>query len=191
MGVTRASIPPAYFEALYAADPDPWGFVSSDYERAKYDATMAALPAHTFAAALEVGCSIGLLARRLARRCASLLAVDVADAALAQARARCAGLDHVEIRRLRIPQEWPDGAFDLILFSEILYYLSPDDVARTALRTRAALSPGGAVLLVHYILPTDYPCSGDTASEIFIAGAKLAPTLQQREAQYRLDLLRA
>ncbi len=191
MGVTPgASLPAAYFDALYARDADPWGFASSDYERAKYDATMAALPAGRFAAGFEVGCSIGILTHRLAERCASLLAVDVADAALAQTRARCAGLSHVEIRRMRVPNEWPDGRFDLILLSEVLYYLSPDDVARTAMRVRAGLSPDGAVLLVHYILPTDYPSSGDAATETFIANAGLMPTLQRREASYRLDLLR-
>jgi SAM-dependent methyltransferase len=170
-----ASLAPAYFDALYARDADPWNFASSDYERAKYDATMAALPTQEVSAAFEVGCSIGVLTRRLAERCASLLAIDVADAALAQARARCAGLGQVEIRRMRIPEEWPDRVFDLILLSEVLYYLSPDDVARAASRTRACLSRGGAVLLVHYILPTDYPCSGDVASEIFIANAGLIP----------------
>ena len=186
----RPSLRPAYFDALYAQDADPWCFTSSPYERAKYDATIAALPAPQFSLAFEVGCSIGVLTRRLADRCARLLAVDVADAALAQARAHCIGLDHVEIRRARIPTDWPDGTFDLILLSEVLYYLSPDEIAETALRTRDSLSSDGTVLLVHYILATDYPCSGDAASELFIAKVGFLPTVQRREAQYRLDLLR-
>jgi hypothetical protein len=185
----RASLPPAYFDDLYAADPDPWRFASSDYERAKYDATMAALPAPCFAAGFEVGCSIGVLTRQLAGRCTSLLAVDVAEAALVQARARCAGIPHVTMQRMRIPAEWPDRVFDLVLLSEVLYYLSPDEIVWTAFRTRACLSRGATVLLIHYILPTDYPCSGDVASEIFIANAGLATALQRRETRYRLDLL--
>jgi hypothetical protein len=187
----RASLPPTYFDALYARNADPWRFASSDYERAKYHATMAALSAPRFCAGFEVGCSIGVLTRQLADRCASLLAVDVAEAALVQARTRCAGLSHVTIQRMRIPAEWPDRVLDLVLLSEVLYYLSPDDIALTASRTRCCLSRGGAILLVHYILPTDYPCSGDVATEIFIANVGLAPILQRRETQYRLDLLRA
>lgn len=183
----RSSLPPAYFERLYDADPDPWRFATSAYERAKYDATLAALPRPRFAAAFEVGCSIGVLTQRLAERCGCLLATDVAEAALAEARRRCAGLPDVAIRRLRIPGEWPDGVFDLVLLSEVLYYLSPDDVARAAARTRACLADDGVVLLVHYILPTDYPCSGDAAADIFIAESGLAPRLQRREEQYRLD----
>lgn len=187
----RESLPPAYFESLYAREPDPWRFANSEYERAKYDATLAHLPRTSFSAGFEVGCSIGVLTRRLAERCASLLAVDVADAALAQARVRCAGLRHVTIRRMRVPDEWPDGAFDLIVLSEVLYYLSPDAVARVASRTRSSLAANGVAMLVHYTLPTDYPLSGDAASEIFIANAGLTATPQRREARYRLDLLRA
>ena len=30
------------FEARYRADPDPWGYLASEYEQAKYAATLAA-----------------------------------------------------------------------------------------------------------------------------------------------------
>jgi cyclopropane fatty-acyl-phospholipid synthase-like methyltransferase len=185
------SLPASHFEALYARDPDPWRFATSAYEREKYVATLSALPTHHIGAVLEVGCSIGVLTRQLALRCASLLAVDVAETALAHARRRCAGLPHVTIRRLSIPQEWPAGQFDVILFSEVLYYFSPADVAVTAWHARRALRPGGAILLVHYILPTNYPCTGDAASQIFIEALGLPATLRRREECYRLDLLRA
>ena len=187
----KASLPTAYFDALYAGNSDPWQFATSPYERAKYAATLDALPAPRIASAFEVGCSIGVLTRQLAERCDALLAVDVADAALVQARRRCAGLPHVTIGRLRVPGQWPAQHFDLILLSEVLYYLAPPDIARTARLARDSLRPAGCVLLVHYVLPTDYPCSGDAASDIFIAGAGLAPIQQRREAAYRLDLLRA
>lgn len=185
------TLPDTYFDALYARDPDPWHFASSEYERDKYAATLRALPARRFASALEVGCSIGVLTRHLAERCDRLLAVDVAEAALAQARQRCADLPQVEIARRRLPQDWPSQDFDLILLSEVLYYLSPDDIDRMARQARASLQPGGSVLLVHYVLPTDYPCSGDAASERFMDTAGLRPVLRQRHPSYRLDLLRA
>jgi cyclopropane fatty-acyl-phospholipid synthase-like methyltransferase len=185
------SLPPEYFEKLYAEDPDPWRFATSEYERAKYDATLAALPRQRFGNALEIGCSIGVLTHRLAARCDALLAVDVAEVALAEARMRCADLKQVTIARMRVPQEWPDGRFDLMLFSEVLYYLSADDLDATAARTRAALDDGGTVLLVHYTLPTNYPASGDAAATRFIEASGLVPIRQLREEQYRLDLLRA
>jgi len=48
----------------------------------------------------------------------------------------------------------------------VLYYLGPADIERTA-----ALAPGGAVLLVHWTGPTNYPVSGDEAAERFAAPA--------------------
>jgi predicted TPR repeat methyltransferase len=185
------SLPAKYFDELYARDADPWRFASSDYERAKYEATIAALPQAGFASAFEVGCSIGVLTQRLAERCDSLLAVDVAEAALAQARHRCAELSHVTLQRMRIPAEWPEGLFDLIVLSEVLYYLSVQEIEQTAALVRHSIAKGGAILLVHYTLPTDYPNSGDAAAEGFMTQLGLVPTLQQRETQYRLDLLRA
>ena len=82
------------------------------------------------------GCSIGVLTRRLAERCATLLAVDIAENALAQARAACAACKNVTIARIRIPGEWPTGRFDMILLSEVLCYLSVDDLMQTSRRAR-------------------------------------------------------
>ena len=119
----RSYLDPSYFEQLYARDPDPWRFATSEYERDKYAATLAALPRRRFASGFEVGCSIGVLTRQLAERCDTLLGADVADAALDQARARCADQHWVRFEHMLVPQDWPGGAFDLIIFSEVLYYL--------------------------------------------------------------------
>ncbi len=191
MTARRGSLPPRYFAALYARRPDPWRFRTSRYESAKYRATLRALPPRQFESALEVGCSVGVLTRMLAARCAALLAIDVAEAALAQARRRCAGLAQVRLERRRVPQEWPERRFDLILLSEILYYLDRNDLLCTAARARATAAPGGAVLLVHYTRPTNYPASGDGAAEAFIAASGFIRVRQLRAPGYRLDLLRA
>jgi 2-polyprenyl-3-methyl-5-hydroxy-6-metoxy-1,4-benzoquinol methylase len=185
-----ASLPRAHFEALYADGADPWGYATSAYEREKYDVTLAALPGYRIGAVLEIGCAIGVLTKHLATRSASVLAVDMAENALIQARARCISCGNVTIACMRIPTDWPEGRFDLILLSEILYYLSADDLAQTAQRVLQSVVPLGHVLLVHYVLPTDYPATGDAASDNFIAATGLTPILQRRQAEYRLDLLR-
>jgi predicted TPR repeat methyltransferase len=188
----RSSWEPATFDRLYATSPDPWAFATSDYERAKYAASLAALPSGRFDSALEVGCSIGVFTAQLAARCAALLAVDVAAAAVRAAAARCAGLHHVSVRAARIPHDWPTGRFDLIVLSEVLYFLSPEDVARTAALAAASLCQGGVILLVNWTGPTDTPCTGDEAAKRFIAGAAgLTPDRQQQEEHYRIDRLRA
>ena len=119
------SLPPAYFDEVYRANEDPWGFETSPYEREKYAATLAALPRAHYARAFEIGCSLGVLTEQLAGRCGHLLAVDVADAPLQRARQRCAHLPQVVFERLRVPEEFPaPAAFDLIVVSEVGYYWS-------------------------------------------------------------------
>ena len=176
----------ATFDRLYATNPDPWDFHGSDYERAKYDATLAALPARC-GDLLEVGCSIGVLTNRLAPRCDQLLALDFAEAALIQARLACAAHPHVRFLQAGVPAGWPDGRFDVILFSEVLYFLSPADIDTVAQRATAALQPGGTILLVNWTGPNDAPCTGDRAAELFISECALDHELVARESSYRID----
>ncbi len=193
MSRRNTSLPPAYFEALYEGGRDPWQFATSAYEREKYAATLAAIGPARVARAWEVGCSIGVFTRALAALCDRLLAVDVADNALLQARVRCADLRQVELQRMHIPDEWPDGRFDLIVFSEVLYYLVPADIRASAWRSLLSLSPGGRIVLVHWTGETDYPCTGDEAATAFrdICGHRVRTVRQDRHDAYRLDMLQA
>ncbi|MCS0501256.1 class I SAM-dependent DNA methyltransferase [Ancylobacter mangrovi] len=186
-----ASLPPTYFDALYQRSPDPWSFETSAYERAKYAATLDALPRPRYRRALEVGCSIGVLTHGLAARCDELIAIDPAPLALERARARCAGLAQVRFMEGYAPRDWADGRFDLIVLSEVVYYLGPEDVARLAARVTGALAPAGHVELVHWLGETDYPLTGDAAAELFIreTDGALRVHTQQRTGDYRLDLL--
>lgn len=190
--MTGSTLDPAYFDALYAADPDPWRFTTSVYEDDKYRATLAALPRRRYTDAVEIGCSIGVLTARLAERCDSLLATDVAQTALAAAAQRCAGLP-VRFSLSLLPDSPPVGRFDLIMLSEVLYYFSARDLVRVAAACAAAAQPGADVMLVHWLGPTpDYPLTGDEAVAAFLAAAGWATVIrQERTPDYRLDLLRA
>ena len=185
---------PDYFDDVYRANTDPWQFASSPYEREKYAATLAALPRAHYARAFEIGCSIGVLTAELALRCGYLLSVDVSEAALAQARQRCAGLPQVEIKKMQVPAAFPAGGFDLILVSEVGYYWSPPDLARAADQMLAALPSGGQLLLVHWtpVVP-DYPQTGDEVHAFFLQKAEPGGPLRhlsgERYEKYRLDLL--
>jgi len=182
--------PPDYFDALYAANPDPWGFATSPYEAEKYAATLAALGGRRFRSALEAGCSIGVFTAMLAPFCDSLLAIDIAGAALSQAHQRCAALPHVHIENRHIPQNWPAQKFDLLVLSEILYFLTPTDIQKTAAYAHASLNPGGLVLLVNYTGQTEEPCSGDEAAEHFITAFGRQHEMIERAERYRIDVLR-
>lgn len=182
----------SYFDTIYAGDDDPWRFETSDYERAKYHATIAALPRAHYRSGLEAGCSIGVLTRRIAPFCAQLLAFDVSDKPLQRARDACADLPQVAFAQIDIPAAWPRGSFDLMIFSEVLYYQTRDDLARTAAAIDTSLAPGGDVLCVHWIRDTDYPLSGDDAMSFMLSATEafLTPLRQTRTQDYRLDVLR-
>lgn len=181
-----------YFDRLYAGDTDPWRFETSAYEHAKYKATIAALPRQRYRSGIEIGCSIGVLTEQLSASCDYLLGIDIAEAAIAAARQRCARLSNVEFARLQMPAARPDGQFDLIMLSEVLYYFDPRDVDAMAEAVVDIAMPAATIMLVHWLGPTpDYPMTADTAVDRFLAalGNRAVITLQQRRPEYRLDLL--
>ncbi len=189
-----SSLPASYFDDLYGRDADPWRFETSDYERGKYADTVAALSLPRYGRVLEVGCSIGVLTAMLAERADHLVATDVAEAALAVARKRLDAAPGVRFERTAFPGETPEGPFDLIVLSEVLYYLSAADLRRAASTVVDRLGPEGEVLLVHWLGETpDYPLTGDAAADGFLAAAcpPLTTVRRERRERYRLELLRA
>ncbi len=185
---------PSYFDALYAADADPWRFETSDYEAQKYAETIAALPRPYYCDAVEVGCSVGVLTEQLAARAKTVLGVDVSQAALDRAATRCAALPHVRFAKLRVPDDPLPGRYDLILLSEVLYYFDTPTLARLAENLRGVAMSGADLVLVHWLGETpDYPQTGDSAVEAFVSATRdwTAIMRQERRQDYRLDVLRA
>ena len=184
------SLTAAYFESVYAHSADPWNFETSEYEAAKYADTLAALPRERFSSALEIGCSIGVLTERLAKRCDALLAVDVSERALERARARCADEAQVRFERLQIPREMPDGRFELILISEVAYYWQRDELEQAATLLAARQRAGDTLVLVHLTETVpDYPLTGDQAHDAWVARPEWRVRQSARRARYRLDVL--
>ena len=140
----------AAFEARYRADPDPWGYLHREYEREKYAATLDACGPGPFTSALELAGSIGVFSALLAPRARRLTTIDVAPTAVAQAQERLAGQPHVDVRLGELPGDLPAGPFDLVVASEILYYLSPAALAGTLAGLREAMAPRGRLVAVHW-----------------------------------------
>ncbi len=189
-----SSLPARYFDDVYAAHDDPWSFETSAYEAAKYDHTLAVLGERRFSNAFEIGCSIGVLTERLAQHCDRLLAVDISEAPLVQARRRCAALPQVRLLRMDVPQTFPAGRFDLVVMSEVGYYWTTPDLAHAAQHIAAALAPGGLWLLVHWTPAVpDYPLRGDEVHDFALAFARdsgrFEPVLEARQPRYRINLL--
>jgi 2-polyprenyl-3-methyl-5-hydroxy-6-metoxy-1,4-benzoquinol methylase len=160
-----ATVPPEYFEEKYKADIDPWQFRTSEYERAKYQATLGSLTRNRYASVLEVGCSIGVLTKLLSRRCLSLLAIDASARAIETAKT--INEPNVTFCVANLPDEFPQATFDLIVLSEVLYYFSAPDLERVTRSCVSSISPDGEIVLCHWLGETDYPLTGADASELF------------------------
>jgi SAM-dependent methyltransferase len=165
---------------------------TSPYERDKYDHTLSVLSDRRYADAFEVGCANGVLTLRLADICDRLLAIDVSETALKNAKARCAERPDVRFERMVFPRETPrEAGFDLIVLSEVAYYWDDADFVRAASWLAAGVRPGGRIVMVHWTGETDYPQTGDQAASgmISLLGDPFAIARQERREGYRLDLL--
>ncbi len=188
MSRREETLSPEYFDSMYKVAADPWQFATSDYERQKYAATLALLRPKSYSSVLEVGCSIGVFTAQLAPRCSSLLAIDASELALKSARQRV-GDPHVVFEKRMVPAEFPKGQFDLIILSEVLYYLTASDLERTTMLCADALTANGHVILCHWLGETDYPLDGSVASDLF--AREIAKRLPRRrivhDQIYRLE----
>lgn len=144
----------AYFQEIYQ-EADPFGYRSRWYEERKRALTLACLPRRRYANAWELGCSNGVLTAALAKRCDALLGTDICDGALAQAALSTRACAHVVLRRATHPGDWPDGVFDLIVVSEVGYYLEAGELALLGQKLRSSLADGGLLLACHWNHPFD------------------------------------
>jgi trans-aconitate methyltransferase len=178
----------SYFEEMYRRDRDPWGFESSDYERRKYALTMASLPRTHYESAYEPGCSIGVLTEQLAHRCDKLTATDIVPEVVERARRRLLGMASVQVELGAIPEQWPDGRFDLVVLSEIAYYFDVSDLEYVMSRVVGSTIPGAHIVAVHWRGTTDYPLSGDKAHLLIGSTPGLGHLISHREKDFVLDV---
>lgn len=186
-------------ERLHDSADDPWQVRTSWYEQRKRLVTLAALPHRRYARALEVGGSVGALAAELSRRCDELVVIDESATATSAAMASLAGdgdtgddgdAGAVSVIQGSVPEDWPDGPLDLVVVSEVGYFLSPDRLRRLAARVETSLSRDGAVVLCHWRHPIrGWPLDGARVHEIWREESELPVIATHLEDDFRLDVL--
>ena len=145
---------------MYDGDPDPWGFDRRWYERRKYGLTIAALPRERYRCAFEPGCANGALTDLLRVRCDRLVGSELLPDVAARAADRMRAHEHVEVVAAPFPRWWPDTTIDLLVLSEVAYYLTDEGRELAREQVLAHLDVGGDVVAVHYTGDTNYPMHG-------------------------------
>jgi SAM-dependent methyltransferase len=178
----------AYFHHQYTASPDPWGFDTEWYELRKRALTLAALPRPRYRRGVEAGCANGALTAGLARRCDELVAFDLLAEPVARARLRLADQPHVRFATAALPSFWPDGTGDLVVWSEVAYYLTERGAEAAVDGLRRWLEPGGTLVAVHYTGTTDYPRQGGEIGPWLDEVPELQRTTTLRDPRFELGV---
>lgn len=182
------SLDAQYFAQLYACNDDPWAFRTRWYERRKRDLVMASLPRQCYERVFEPACANGELSVLLADRCASLLCQDLDPTAVNLARERLAGVDHARVEQGHLPADWPGQRFDLIVLSEVGYYLDPTDWLQVIEQSVASLDYDGGLLACHWRHPiAGCPQDGRHVHDLLAKHLPLYPVLRHEEADFLLE----
>jgi SAM-dependent methyltransferase len=177
---------------MYTDSADPWQLQSRWYEQRKYAITLALLPYARYRHAFEPGCSVGVLTEQLAARCDHVTATDVAVAALDASHRRLATAgcrDRVTLLRASIDEPWPAAGCDLVVLSEVCYYLEPEVLRAVLDREMPRLARGATLLGAHWRHPVEeYPMAGDRANDIIGATAGLHHLGGYRDADVVIEV---
>ena len=183
------SVATPYFDQLFAGNDDPWAFRQRWYEQRKRALTLAVLTRPHYTSIFEPGCANGELSAELAARCDRLVCCDTAAAAVALAQTRLQGFAHAQVHQSRLPQEWPSGQFELIVLSELCYYLDADDLQRLIDCALKALTDNGQLLACHWRPRIDgCPQTAEQVHELLAQRLGMAHLVQHHDTDFLLDL---
>ena len=144
------TLPDMHFDTLFRADADPWRTRTRWYEARKRALTLASLPDKRYRRAFEPGCGAGELTAALSGRCERVVASDASAAAIRAARERLAAVSNATVVQARMPHDWPDDDFDLIVVSELGYYLADDQLQAMAAACKTSLGSAATLVACHW-----------------------------------------
>src|SRR4051794_7174489 len=143
-----------FMEGLWTGG-DPWDLENSVYERDRCLQLVKMIDGRRYPRVLEIGCGAGYLTRMLAAHADHIVALDISQTAIHRARSLSTDQTQVDFRMGNVMEYKPqvDGPWDLIVFSETIYYLGwlypMFDVAWLAVQLFDATRSGGRLMLAN------------------------------------------
>jgi chemotaxis methyl-accepting protein methylase len=178
------------FEDLFRTDPDPWKYETSQFEYWKRAVLLYHVGLRTYGRVLEPACANGVTTRLLLDRSLRIIATDASQTALAQAETRLRGKERAIFLRSQLPLGLPNQRFDLIVISEIVYYLDRNAARILARRTLSRLSPGGRVVVLHHhirFMDASVPPEAAHLNFVRLLLSKLKRVRSTRTGRFRVD----
>ncbi len=171
---------PQLIDQFFDSGGDPFGFDVNPNEQTKFQRTLEVCGNGNLGRVLEIGCAVGSFTELLAPRVTDLLAIDVSEAAIQQARERMSGHPNVHPEVRALPADFPDGPFDLIVASDVLYYLTVEELETCLTLIEKRLAPGGALVAVHYIPRVGTLLNGNELHDFLADRTTMLHTLDER-----------
>lgn len=187
--MTKAIYNHDYFAELYRINNgDPWQYEQRWYEKRKRDMTLAVLPYPKFKNGIEIGCSNGVLSAELAERCEALLCMDANSTAIQLANQRLIH-DHVKVVQGIVPLDLPPQQFDLIVASEMLYYVEENILLQLVEWMNTHLSPQGCIVACHWRHAIEgFSLNGEQVHQILKQRLHYYHHTQLQDADFFLDV---
>lgn len=178
-----------YFNQLYEQNDDPWSYADRWYEHRKRAICLSLLLYDQYEKVLELGCSNGIFSQELAERCQNLLCIDANERAVYLAQQRLSSATHVKVLQKQLPDNFPEDHYDLIVISEIGYYLTRNELLKLIDLCQKNLTDNGMILLCHWRYPIEgFELNGEKVHSLFKQEMKLGHYLSLSDKDFLIDV---
>ncbi len=138
------------FAAKFAGDADPWRTFSNRDEAIKRRAIVHALGGAKPGRVLELASGNGSNSAAIAPGVLRLDATEGTAEGVALTARALGAWPRARATLLALPGRAPRERYDAIVVAELLYYLSPQQMAKVARDVSRWLRPGGTLVLAHH-----------------------------------------
>jgi len=138
------------FEKRFQYDPDPWQTFSSVYEQKKRQYLGHAIGNRAYGRCLEVAAGNGSNSCLIAGKTLRLVATEGTPTGVRLMESLTGSLGNVSIQQQDLAKPMPHRRYDLIVVSEVLYYLTAPALRNFARGIDRTLVPTGRLILAHH-----------------------------------------